>query len=142
MLTDIVMADVSEAEAIGRSGGTHIRLWPCLESKGVDHDFFAALWEVLTDGAKGSSLIAADEHILYMESGGPWVIHLPEDLRDRLAALTAEQMGPVAARWVTCEELTMANVAAEDAEAYLVLLAEFARRAVQARKSLILWMCL
>lgn len=142
LLSDVVVADVSEAQEICRAGRAQLDHWPRIESRGVDNLMFAALWEVLTDGTGGRSLMDGDEHVLHVENGGEQLVfHLPDDLRDRLAALTKDQIGPIAARWVEHEELSFDNVTVDVVEPYLVQLADFARRAVQSNKSLLLWIC-
>jgi hypothetical protein len=142
-LSDVLVADVSEAEAICDARGSHFSQWPCIQAKGLENTFFAALWKALTDGACGESLFRCDEeHVLHSVDGGEMlVIHLPDDLRNRIASINTGEISEVAARWAEDEELQSENVDAESANQYLAELVDLARRAVQENKSLLLWIC-
>ena len=135
--TAVVVADLSEAGAIAR-GGDDLSRWPCLEAEDFDSFVLAALWEVLAEGVSGKPL-RGDDLVVHAEDEAV-VIHLPDDLRDRLAALSDDEMRPVAARWAAHQQLRSDGTDVEVVEPFLPRLSACARTAAAAGKSLLLRM--
>ncbi|MBU2664914.1 hypothetical protein KOI35_15535 [Actinoplanes bogorensis] len=76
-----------------------------------------------------------------MEYEGPWVVVLPDGVRDILAGIPAERMTELAERWAAIDELSPHA----DPEFMRELVSEFAALAARAREnddSLFCWMSL
>ena len=73
---------------------------------------------------------------------GPWVFLVPEELTSAVAALDEAQAEAVTEKWAATEEFEGDGWQFEDVEEYLNSLIAHARKAQEARKSLLLWMSL
>jgi hypothetical protein len=72
---------------------------------------------------------------------GPWVVHLPETLRDALADAGAGRLRELAEPWVRTEEFGGLATATEVLP-FLNEITALARRARQASEGLYCWICL
>jgi hypothetical protein len=135
-----------------------------------DHIPICTLWGLLTGEGYQETMIDAFERVYEGAEDGPWVERLPQDLLERLCALSREQMEQIAAQWSQTEEFgdwvpepppplfpglnrlfgrgkesDLNNRAAallKAARADLETLVRLARRAKQSAKGLYLWTCL
>lgn len=140
MLTHLIIAAHSDAEAICLNW-PQAQKWPGLQMAGLNTGLFPALAMAWNDKSQAERL-GADALVVTMAGQqGPWVFHLPDDFRDRLAALTPDEFPTLAQAWAQEEELQDFGWTAVDLEALLAKLQEFASRASRERKSLLLWMC-
>ena len=64
ILTDVLVASASEAEAICRCSGGHFENWPCWQAKGFDNLIFSDLLRALGAEADAESLSRGDTLIL------------------------------------------------------------------------------
>src|SRR5262249_14015801 len=73
--------------------------------------------------------------------GGPWVFQVPTDLVNRLAALDGEQLANTGAAWAATEEFSpeYENWPPEAVQQRVADLAALARRAVDTKKALLMW---
>ena len=116
MLTNILIATPEEATAIGQSS-TQAATWPCLELNGLDNAKMAALLGALGFPKQAVELEGEQYLAVTVSEGGPWVFHLPQELRDALAAMPPSQVLGVAERWVSHEELAYDGWSATDVAA-------------------------
>jgi hypothetical protein len=141
MLTDFVVADRSEAEAVS-SSTTRSSTWPCFESKGLDNSVLAALWSALDPSADSGSL-EGEKHLIFTKgNGGPWVFNVPTALVTGLSALSPGLLLQVAERWVEQPELKPAGWQALDVAPAIEALSAIASTAISKKKCLLLWMSL
>ena len=146
VLSDIIIADRSEAAAINGAGGTHSKQWPCLESKGIDQVKLFTLSQIL----QGRSVDDVDASIAFMNDAildhkseeGPWVYLVPAELQSTIASLNDDALVSVAEKWAATEEFALDRWQSADVEEYLQDLVAHARKAREAGKSLLLWMSL
>ena len=141
MLTDFVVADPSEAEAVS-SSTTRSSTWPCFESKGLDNSVLAALWSALDPSADSSSL-EGEKHLIFMKSkDGPWVFNVPSGLVAGLSVLSPSLLLEAAERWVEQPDLKRAGWRALDVAPAIEALSAIASTAISEKKCLLLWMSL
>ena len=141
MLTDFVVADPSEAEAVS-SSTTRSSTWPCFESKGLDNSVLAALWSALDPSADSSSL-EGEKHLIFMQGkGGPWVFNVPSELVAGLSVLSPSLLLQTAERWVEQPDLKRAGWRAPDVAPAIEALSAIASTAISKKKCLLLWMSL
>jgi len=141
MLTDFILAEPSDATAICRSWPQRDK-WPCLRMTWLDNSMLAALALAWNDESLAEKLESGAPVAAKTTNEGPWVFCLPDDFRDRLAALTPEQAPAVAQAWAQQEAPQSGGWAADNLEPILDNLREFAQRAVREGKSILLWVCL
>ena len=141
MLTDFVVADRSEAEAVS-SSTTRSSTWPCFESKGLDNSVLAALWSALDPSADSGSL-EGEKHLIFTQgNNGPWVFNVPTELVTGLSALSPGLLLQVAERWVEQPELKPAGWRAPDVAPAIEALSAIASTAISEKKCLLLWISL
>jgi len=146
VLSDIIIADRGEAAAINAAGGTHLKQWPCLESKGIDQIKLFTLSQILHD----RSVDDVDASVAFMQGAtldkksqeGPWVYLIPAELQSAIASLDDDAQESVAEKWAATEEFSLDGWQVADVEEYLRDLVTHARKAREAGKSLLLWMSL
>jgi hypothetical protein len=146
VLSDIIVADPSEAAAINAAEGAHLEQWPCLESRDIDPVKLGTLWQVLSGGSPDDvdavSAYMMDTVLDQPTPSGPWVFLVPEPLTAALAALGDAAQAPVAERWAATEEFVLDRWQVDDVRDYLRELVARARAARESGKSLLLWMSL
>ncbi|MBR7793704.1 hypothetical protein KDM87_13985 [Undibacterium sp. FT147W] len=141
LLTDILIAHPSEAEAISQDLAHH-KAWPCLQLKGLDNIKLSALLSAL-DAEEPAQKLEGEELLVFNpDPEGPWVFALPEQLKDLLSRLPEADVPAVAERWASHEELKFEGWSGSDIQPVVSMLAEFALRAKAESKPLLLWMCL
>ena len=142
VLTDIVIADRTDAERVGRS--------PCpyttfdgIDAKGIDTVKLGTLSGILTNSPFDPDFIAND---CLFQGGdeGPWVFEVPSTFVRHLASLISKELLHTGTRWAASEELSPRydHWPAEDVHEVLGRLVALARRAVEAKKSVLIWMSL
>jgi len=144
VLSDIIIADRTEATSINAAEGNHLKQWDCLESKGIDTIKLGSLSRILA----GRSLDDVPAVPVFMDNSlldkysddGPWVYLVPDQLVSALAALDDDAEETVAASWAEIEEFRLSRWQPMDVQEYLHDLIEYARKARDQGKSLLLWM--
>jgi len=101
LLTDVLVASPSEAEAICRDA-RHFENWPCWEAKRFDNLIFADLLRALGAEADAVSLAGVDR-LIYGDEDGPWIFHLPDVIPEMLSTLEDDQILDLAGRWLQGE---------------------------------------
>ena len=141
LLTDVLVASSSEAEAICRDL-RHSENWPCWQSRGVDNMVFSDLLRAL--GAETDArILARDDKLIYKENeDGPWVFHLPDVIPRTLSTLEDDEIPGLAERWLQGAEAGEGGARVEDIVLALQELRNLSKQALAANKSLLLWMCL
>ena len=139
VLTDIVVVDAAQAHAV-----LHAQVpsesFPGFDAKGLDQLKLAALRAILEgeeydeEWADRIPLVAGDE-----TSDGPWVFQLPDDFVASLALLRRSDEARIAAAWLATEDF--AGWALDGVGDMLHELAACARRAAEANKKLLTWIC-
>lgn len=145
LLTDIIIADRSEAAAINAAGGRHHKKWKTLDGKDVDQVKLGTLAQILagkTLRAKNVAAFVADKELHGAPGEGPWVYLVPADFVQSLAALSERDKETVAARWAATEEFQLDGWAASDVADYLHELVAYARQSQKLGKDLLMWICL
>lgn len=141
LLTDFVIASLEEADAVCRTSCKDDR-WPRLMSKGLDNHALAELALAL-DLSPEASALETDELVIAMKCDeGPWVFHVPDSVRDHIAALDGERFKSVSEAWAKGGEMQFAGATASYCEDCLLNLQPFAARAMQEAIPLLLWMAL
>ena len=142
VLSDFIIADRSEAVAINDAQGSHLKQWPCLESKGINTVKLATLWAILS-GTEYDSGFMLDESILDQPTDeGPWVFLVPDQLVSAVFSIGNDRIEFVAREWAKTEEFKLDRWPEPEVIAYLKQFVEFARKARAQNKDLLLWMCL
>jgi hypothetical protein len=113
---------------------------PAVLASSFTHLTMALLLVAIEGRPEDEAVDRLDAFDVVGEPDGPWVIRLPDALRDALAGATAGDLRRYAERWVRAEEL--AGATAEDMAALLESLAPLARTGRGAGSSLYLWVCL
>jgi hypothetical protein len=146
ILSDIILADRSEAPAINAAGGQHLKRWECLESKGIDTIKLGNLFQILMsrslDDVDAVANFMMDSVLDERSKNGPWIYLVPDELTAAVAALNDDAIESVAAKWADTEEFQLARWQPADVEEYLSDLVPFAQKATAMKKPLLLWMSL
>lgn len=143
VLSDIIIADRNEASAINAAGGTHLKQWPCLESKGIDTVKLGTLYQIVHDRSLDDMNFFAkfmqDAVLDQPSDDGPWVFLIPPELMSAVAEFDEARTEAVATKWAATDEFKLDRWQFEDVEEYLQSLVSHARKARDAGKSLLLW---
>jgi hypothetical protein len=121
-----------KASAINAARGSHLKRWPCLESKGIDTIKLGTLSQILSNRSVNDVNTVAT----FMTDA------LPEQLQAALVSLDEEAQDTVAEKWAATEEFSIAGWLLADVEDYLQDLVAHARKSRQAEKSLLPWLSL
>lgn len=120
---------ICEPKEVGEPTG--VGLWaptvPRLDYDGVDNSLLATLWRALNESQDGGRLQGM-EFVVWPKSS-PLVFRLPDDLTERLAALSGDAITPTAQRWAADQDAQMEGLTLELAEKGLSELSQFAKRA-------------
>ena len=137
ILTDVLIASTSEAEAICADPQHHVR-WPCLQWRNIDSELFGDLLAALGKDDDAKALRTGKATIYSSDASNSCVIHLTDTLPALLAKLDDENIPEVAKRWA--QAITDVRVE-EDGPIVQALteLRDFSRQAVAANKPLLLW---
>jgi hypothetical protein len=137
ILTNIVAAEEDEIEAIGES--LHpIDEWSGIEMRDVDTAKIATLHCLLT-GDLFDDAIGYYEPVYISAAEGALVLHLAEEVKERLAELDEETLETIAAELAATEEFEYADWEGEAIAAMLLALAELARLAESQGQALFVW---
>ncbi len=141
VLTDIVVADSSEAIAVAQSS-VPSRDWEGIDAKGIEHVKLAQLSAILRDESYDPDFVTQIEDLAEVSEEGPWVFRLPQDFVHRLASLSEDQTPVVAEKWAKTEEFILDGWAASDVASVLSDLHRVAEIACSRDKALLMWMSL
>ena len=139
VLTDLVIADQSEAEAVARSSAPWGQ-WRWVDAKGHNEFTLGALLCIL----RGESYLEAvsEEFPLLAQAseGGPWVFAVPETLLGALERLDDGRIPGAVSEWLRTEEMRDAD--REGAEILVRELKGLAAEALSRRKPILMWISL
>ena len=141
VLTDIVVADASEASAVA-ADGDRLRTWPGVDAKGVDSVKLAILWGLLSNDPSKANAGADFETLHEIPDEGPWVFRVPEELVQLLASLDDAGAASTAVAWAKAEEFVLDGWNAAAVRSILSELRTLARKTLSGRKSMLMWMSL
>jgi hypothetical protein len=86
VLSDIIIAAPSEAQAAGDAAGRQDQLWPILEWRGIAHLELERLYAAIHPTAPVPSI--GKDCLLYAASEeGPWVYFIPPEFKQAFAAV-------------------------------------------------------
>jgi hypothetical protein len=140
VLTNVVIGDANDAEAIGESL-CPIDEWRGCEIKGIDLAKFAMLQAVLTGQTFDE---AYDEYrpVVAASDEGPWVFRFPGASLEKLAALEEEALEQVGEELAATEEFEQSGYPVEAVQAVLEELSDLAKVCVSQGKTMFIWMSL
>lgn len=140
VLTNIVIGDLSDAEAIGESL-CPIDEWRGFEIKGIDLAKIAMLQAVLTGQTFDE---AYDEYrpIVAISDEGPWVFRFPNAPLEKLAGLEEEALEQVGEELAATEEFEESGYPVEEVQAVLEELSDLAKVCISQNKAMFIWMSL
>lgn len=138
VLANIVMADAEEADAIGESSRP-AEDWRGVEVKGLDAAKIAMLQSILT-GQTFDEALGEYDPIYAAGEDGPWVIRIPDELVERLAALEDEVLEPIGEELAATAEFEMDGWPADEVQMVLAELAALAGIAANQGKALFIWL--
>jgi hypothetical protein len=143
VLTDFVIAGREDAQRVCDSTCPS-KEFSGLDAKGIDTIKLGTLYAHLTETEFDPQFIIGDDPLATGSDEGPWVMEVPPDLVQRLAALDARELAAVAAKWAKTEEFSPQydNWPPEAVHEILVEFAKLCTKAVAARQSVLMWMCL
>jgi len=141
MLTDLIAASPTEAEAIVKAAGLE-EGWPILPAKSVDQIKLSSL-ALLLDGMALSTTAVVEysrSFRLLADGGdmGPWVVSVPTNLVGGLAGLQDERINEIAQSWTSTAELKRDRWSVAKASEFLNELKRFATAAREGRRELLL----
>jgi hypothetical protein len=142
VLTDIVIANESEAKAIATSS-VPSREWPGIDAKGIDQVKLGTLWALLTgQDFKVESVVNEFVTLHEVSEDGPWVFRVPPQIVKLLADLDDERANTTALAWAATDEFVLAQWEGGAVRSILDELRSLARSANATSKSLLMWMSL
>ena len=146
VLSDIIIANADEAEAINAAVGAHGKQWDSLPSTGIDAIKLWNLKQILAgqslDDVQAAASYMTKDVLAQQSEDGPWIFKIPDELKAAVAALQPDAEKKVAAAWAITEEFVLDRWKPAVVEQYLHDLVLHARKAQAASKSLLLWMAL
>jgi hypothetical protein len=113
-----------------------------LQTTGLDALVLSDLAEALGQSALAIAIEELEPHSFKDEANGPWLYVLPNDLRDHLANLKADDLGPIARTWSQQEEAMARGMTEEDAARLLLQIQSLATTARNDQKPMLLWVSL
>lgn len=111
-----------------------------IDIKGVDSTKFGTLHAIMSGRSLEDVLPLYDP--ISEDEEGPWLFRIPRDLVAQLATLSGREQERVADAWAQTEEFSLDGWERTDVASTLEEICELARKAVDSRETLFLWMCL
>jgi hypothetical protein len=139
VLTDLVIADKSEAEAVARSVAPW-EGWRWVEAKGHDEFTLGALLCVLRGESYREAVSGEFPLLAQVSEEGPWVFAVPEALPVALQRLDDGRISGAVSEWLRTEEMRDAD--REGAEIFVRELKGLAAEAVARRTPILMWVSL
>jgi len=137
ILTNIVAADEDEFASIGESLRP-LDEWSGIERRNIDTAKIATLHCLLTGDE--FELAASIYEPVYVSADEAVVLHVADEVMEKLALLDEDALERVAEELAATEEFEMEQVTAEDVLALVMDLAELARLAESQGQVLFVWM--
>lgn len=137
ILTHIVAAEEDEIFAIGESLRP-IDEWSGIERRGIDTAKIIMLHSLLTDDE--FDLAAGSYEPVYVGSEGAVVLHLADEVMEKLAVLDEDALEQIAEELAATEVFEVEGWPGEEVHALVFDLADLARLAEAQGQSLYVWM--
>jgi hypothetical protein len=141
VLTDLVVADESEADAVAASGDP-LQRWPGIDAKGIDQVTLGKLLAIITDEPYRNSLAGEFMLIAELSDDGPWVFRAPPRLVSSLSEIADEALDRISAEWSAVEEFALSGYGRASVAEVASSLRDLSKRAISDGKHLLMWMCL
>jgi hypothetical protein len=141
VLTDLVVADESEAPAVGGSS-VPWHTWLGIDAKGIDHVKLAKLMSILLGLPYQNSFAAEFAQLHEQSEDGPWVFKVPTRLVAALATLDEHRVTQVAIEWSKIQEFALDRWPTSAVDEVLKRISSLAKKAASQKKSLLIWMSL
>jgi len=109
-----------------------------LEYKGFTGLEIGTLWAIL-EGVEWDVSRHMPESLFLGEENESWLERFPDELVQKLAAISPQQIESVASAWANTEEL---NCDPQDLQPVIVDLQQLSKRAINENKAVYLWGCL
>ena len=140
VLTDLIIADESQAEAVCKTI-VPSETWPGIDAKGIDQVILGMLLSIITNQPYQNSMV--DEFDLLYEGSddGPWVYRIPDRLVVPLAELAGEAFEGTAQKWSQIDEFAPDRWQLQDVSTVLREICDLARQAREQKKALLMWIC-
>jgi hypothetical protein len=141
ILTDLVVADESEAEAVAGSGGP-LERWSGIDAKGIDQVKLGMLLSIMAGEPYRSSLVGEFVQLAEDSEDGPWVFRVPPRPVSSLSKIKDDELGRLSERWLAVEEFADSGYDLATVTEVVASLRELSKRALSEGKGLLMWMCL
>jgi hypothetical protein len=138
MQVNVVVADAEDAAAIGESSRP-IDEWRGFEARGLDQAKFAMLHALLSGKAFDEAFDDFAPGYAVSEEG-PWLMRMPGESVERLAALEEDALERVADELAATEEFEIDAWPADQVQTLVSRLAELAAVAVANGEAIFVWM--
>lgn len=141
VLTNLVIADESEAQAVGKANVPSLQ-WPGLDAKGIDQVKLSKLICILTGEEWNVELIDEFAQLHEESSEGPWVFMVSPRLIQLLVDLDESAIQLIGQQWAETEEFELDQWEPDTVLSTLRDIRKLACAAHNEKKSVLMWMCL
>lgn len=141
VLTDLIIADESEAKAIAVSGSPLLH-WSGIAAKGIDHVKLGKLLSIVMGVPYQNSFINEFTQIAEASEDGPWVFRMPPRLVRPLAAMQGDELVRISGQWATAEEFARSGWDEAAVIQMLTSICDLSKQAIATGKALLMWVCL
>jgi len=138
VLSDLVVAPSGDADRIARAA-VPSQEFGGIDIKGIDTVKLCMLHALVTDQPY-KTLKDQYTPVVSVSDEGPWVFRLPDSCVDALARLDDEARAAVATRWAQTKEFQFDRWRTAAVAEALEAISALARRAVESKQSVFLWM--
>ena len=141
VLTDLVVADESEAEELAASISP-LERWPGIDAKGIDPVKLGKLLSILAGESYSHSIPGEFSEIAAFSDDGPWVLRVPPRLVLSLSEIGDADVRRISTQWFAGEEFAHSGYDLAITEEVVTSLRELSKKATAERKEMLMWMCL
>lgn len=143
VLTDLIIADLKDADGIGREYPS--KKYRSVDLKGFDQIKGATLWAILRGDDLGNvdHVVSMSEKFDCLYQGGddgPWIYKFPDEFLKLLTEVDDDRLDDVTAEWAKTEEFEGFEL--EDVRYYFDSLYDSAANAEAEGKNILMWISL
>jgi predicted DNA-binding protein len=139
ILVNFISADEDDLEAIGESLRP-VDEWSGVEARDIDIAKLITLHTLLTGEGVEDVMYAYEPVYGDVTGAPPLILRLPDEVKQRLAALQEESVEAVAEELAATEVFEYSQISFEEVEALIADLAELGRIAESQEQTLFVWM--
>jgi hypothetical protein len=139
VLTDLIIADKSEAEEIAQSSVPSSR-WRGVDAKGHNEITLGTLLCILRGEDYNEAALGEFPLLAQKTEEGPWVFALPDALVVSLYQVDSSQIPEAVSKWLKTEEMRGDEYG--DAERFIGELKLLATEAITQQRPILMWMSL